>query len=198
MNLKELSKLTPDDIKNIDFSQLRENLSHRLDILINIVLIIATLIFSYNFIIKNKQKAKQHKVTITELNEKIKAVEELKDSQESLTKLFNDFPQSIESDKLINMISNFAVSHRVQILSFSPAESWTNDYYELTSINLKILSENYDDIINFINEIESTSYALRIAAWNSQLKDQSLRNQDDNADYSITANLEIGIVRILK
>ncbi|MCA9409462.1 MAG: type 4a pilus biogenesis protein PilO [Candidatus Omnitrophica bacterium] len=200
MNLKELSQLTPEDLKNINFSNLKEDLSHRLDIVINIILIIVTLFFSFKFIVKNKNTAKQLKLKMTELSEKIKAVEDLKNTQQSYQKFLNEFPEALETDKLINLISNFAVNHHVQILSFSPAEQWKNDYYELTNIKLKILSEDYDDIINFLKEIESTSYAIRLSDWTGRLNDQSVRNLDniERIDYSITADLEIDTMKVLQ
>ena len=68
-----------------------------------------------------------------------------------------DFPKFVSNDELITTISDFALDHGVQILSFSPAQIQGNDFVELASITINISIDDYDKLIQFIRiALEST------------------------------------------
>jgi len=165
MNLKDLNNININDLKNIDWRQVKSRLQSRPDLIINILLIVATLtiVFSayrkYTTVIKSLAKEKK------ELSAKSEMLEKL----ELTRKLYNDFiqdiPEIISGDQMIEALSDFAIERNVQILSFSPAKEESNKFVHLTRVEVHVSSESYANIILFMHDIESSPFSIRTEMW---------------------------------
>jgi Tfp pilus assembly protein PilO len=200
MDLKSLS--------SINVKQIQELLKSRLDIFINILLIVATLCATM-FIYNNAQEKKQNLSQQSLMAEsKWQVAEQLtkidKDSKEFLLK----FPKGIESDKFTNKLSEIATKNNVQTLSFTPPQKTSSDYVDLRTISFNIASEEYPNILAFIKDIETAPYALRIHKVSASLVETNPVNsmpylgggmqQAPETKKYIEVNLEIGLIDLKK
>ena len=171
MNLNELSKIDIKDLKKIDLGQVREEIQNRPDILINVLLIGFTLfaiIFFYN---KYEHQAKQLKGQITGLKEKLDVVKEQDQAVQKIKEFINKFPKPISNERLIEKINEFALNHKIQILSYAPAENISEEYWTSNSVVFNLASESYANILLFIQDIEKSPYALIIEKWSGSVKE---------------------------
>ena len=165
MNLKDLNNIDIKDLRNIDWSYVKGQLQSRPDLLINILLMIATftvLISSYS---KYTEMKHSSKAETEELQERLAAIEKFEAAKTQHNDFLKTAPKSITGDQLIQTLSEFAINRNVQILSFSPAQKKSNKLVSLTSVKVNVASTKYSDIILFVHDIEQSSYPIRIENW---------------------------------
>jgi len=198
MNLKDLSQIDINDLKNIDVKKIVDVVKSRPDILIIAALIILTLILVIHNFSSNKIKSKKLKKSIKQAEEKLKVT----DLNRSLHSQYNDFvdqfPDTLTDDQMINKLADFALAHDVRIQTFSPANERNYNNWVLTSIKLKISSQNYQNTVAFIKSIETAPYAIRIEKWSGGLGagKRDRRNAAALSKDSTYANIEIGSLRL--
>ena len=201
MDIKNLIKIDPKNFKNINITQIKEALQKHPEIFVNILLIPLTL-FAIIYLYSGRQKeAQKLRNTIVEMRGKADVVARLGQTQKEYDEFIKKFPQSIESDRLIDKISEFAVTHNVQITSYTPAKQKTSGLVELTSISINISSNNYDDIVAFIKDIEESPYTLKVEKWYGSLSEERRGGDRNPAKFEIptiliTAELEISSLKI--
>ena len=209
MNIKNLEKIDPKNLKNINIAQIKEWIQKYPEIFINILLIPLTL-FAIIYISSGQQKEAQRlKNTVTEMKSKADVVARLGQVQKEYDEFIKKFPQSIETDRLIDKISEFAVTHNVQITSYTPAKQKTSGLVELTTISINISGNNYNDIVAFIKDIEESPYTLKVEKWYGSLLEERRgglseerrggnRNQAplEPSTMLMTAELEINSLKI--
>ena len=197
MNLNDLSKIDIKDLQKLDFDQVREEIQNRPDILINTLLIGVTLfaiIFFYN---KYGHQTKQLKGQITELKEKLDVVKEHDQSVRELKEFTDKFPKSISNEQLIDKINEFALRHKIQILSFSSAENISEENWTSSSVIFNLSSESYVNLLLFIQDVENSSYALKIEKWSGSVRESSVRNGAKTESQNFTnVNIKIRSVRL--
>jgi len=200
MDLKALSQIDLKDIKNIDLSQIKDNIQSRPDIAAIVILIILTLgslVFTYS---KYTHQTKEIKKNILTLNKKLSVVNTQKEIQKEYNNFLESFPKSIPIDLLINKISENAIEHNVQIVSFSPVQEKAFKYSNLETITINISADNYLNMIFFIKSIEDSPYAVRIAKWSGIMTDSSAQRRRGreavDGESKIISNIEISLVRL--
>ena len=124
-----MKKLTVKDLKSFNLAQVKEIVSKRPDIFINILLIGLTLfgtIYLYSHRTRESQRLQSE---VQQMTEKLAAVQEYEAVGKEYEEFIKAFPQPIPGDQLINKLSQVAVSHNIQILAFSPAEKKKSDFF---------------------------------------------------------------------
>ena len=119
MKLKDLNNIDINDLKNIDWRRAKEQLQSRPDLIINVLLVVATLAIvfvTYNKYASTKKASKQE---IAELRKKVAALKKSETAQKQNNDFLKDIPKAIAGDQLIAALSEFAIRRDVQILSFS-------------------------------------------------------------------------------
>ena len=195
MDLKSLSQIDIKNLQNIDFGKLKDQIQKRPDILVNILLIPITL-FAIIYIYTGQQKkANSLRYKITELKQKVDAVKHRDDTQKEYDEFVKKFPESLPGDKLIDKLSDLAVSYNVQVSSFSPTKEKTAGSVKITSVTINIVADSYADIVQFVKAIESSAYTLRISKWYAILDERRtiLRNQQTEETPVTTLNVELEI-----
>lgn len=161
------------NLKEFNLAKLKESFKARPDIFINILLIALTLfatIYLYSHHASRKSRLEDQ---VKASEEKKVLAEDYKKTEKEYQEFVKAFPRAITSDQLITRLSDFAVAHNVQILAFSPAEKKSGDFFEQITIKINIASDNYDNILLFLKDIESSAYSIFIQKWSGRLKEKT-------------------------
>ncbi len=193
MNLiQKLNSITIDDIKNLKKEQIKEIILGRPEITINILLIAITLYATIFIYSADKNKAKELKNEAVQLKEKLKVVNKSNKLKEEYATFINNFPENINMDELSNKLSEFAVTHNVQILFFTPGGKAKTDFSETTHIKLRISAKNYASVIYFMKEIEESNYNISVERWYGEaVRQASIGDGSSHYSVQIEANIEL-------
>ena len=82
--------------------------------------------------------------------------------------------------------------------SFSPTKNYTDDVHEVTSILLRIVSENYKDIWFFIHDIENAPFPLRIDRLSGSMVTSRSRRHKTTSSSQVNIEVEITSVNFKK
>ena len=189
-------------LKNINSEQIVEFFKNRIDISVNILLIAVMMYVTIYIYTGNKKKLVDLQQQVAQTSEKLSVTQDIEAMQNKHDSFIQRFPKPIESDQISSKLSAFAADHNVQILSFSPAETKSDEYIELTRVNMRIASDNYDEIVSFVQSIENSSLALNVESWSGALNDpqggysQRRKSQETGSENLITADIKIGSIQL--
>ena len=173
MKISDLNKIDIKDLQYIDYNQILGDLKKKPDVLIGIVAILATLIFSLYFYSNNN---KNMKATRAELHIAKQKKDEI-DLYNSIQKNFAEFEKSmikkVSEDNFIKKITDIAVKRKIQILSYSPSSSNKHPLYQLSIISIDVSANTYKDMWLFIHDIEQSGENFRVDSWNGSLAGNS-------------------------
>ncbi len=172
MNLSELSQFDIKDLQKLDYNKLLKDLSKRPDILVALGLVLVTLFCSVNAFQRRQKELITLKQQIDTLEGKLRSVDSYEKVKKELSNFQTKVPEEFVGDDFINKVTDMAVSHNVQIESYSPAKKQTTPLYDLTSIVLN-LSAEYKNVWIFINDIEKSRYSIRIESWTGNMDTSS-------------------------
>ena len=196
--IKQLSSFDVKDLKNIDIKQARELLQSRPDIFINILLIGLTLFATIQIYSWHANQLNKTNDEITLSKEKLDVVAQQKKIRGEYDQFVNIFPPSIPTDQLINKLSELALKNKVQILSFSPAEAKGNNYFELTTVKFNISAEDYNDMLSFIQDIENSTYSIRVGKWSGKSDYDYSQQNDIEIKKPFDVTIEIESIKLKK
>ena len=200
MNLKEviqkLQTIDAKDLKNIDFNDLKNRLIEKQENLILFLLIIISVfatIYCLSQYINNSQK-NHNKIAL--LKEQLKATDETKITQKDYDEFIKKFPNSISINELGDKLTEFSLKRNIKILSYSPEKQKENEFYQSILVHLMISSNEYKNIINFINDVEEAPYSIRLQEVTVKLISENLsqnisseetKNKTTKADIKLEA-----------
>lgn len=192
IDLKSLREMDADEIKGLILA--------RLDLVINTLLILITLIVVLNAHGGYSKKAEALKWEISQAKGRLEAIEESDRVRKEYAELRSNFPEAILTDQIISKLSEFAASRNVQILSFSPAQEKSDEYIIVAAVRINISSDRYENIVFFVKDIEDAPYTMRVERFSALMRETS---SGDDKEYkeaavkrSIEAEVEIGSVKI--
>lgn len=192
MNIQELLSMNMDDIKGLDKSQIKEAILGKPDILIVVVVVIVTIFSVIGINSKFAMQKKRLIAEVAELTEKLDVVKK----NEIIKKNFEDhiatLPKPLPEGELNEIVSQLAIANDVQIKSFSPAKERSEKFTTISNIKIKVRTKDYQSLIQFVKDIEQSSYALRIADW----KAVATINKKDRSSSTKDADITIESVKI--
>src|SRR3989338_4817335 len=165
MDLRDLNKINLEDLKAIDWELAKAHLLAKPDIAINalmVMIMMAVFVSSFN---SYATESKSLKSQISELETKYEAREAFEATQKGYAEFLKNFPETVPDNRLIEILSEIAIKRNIQIIAFSPSEAKSNELVRLTKVRINIRSDNYPDIIRFMNDIEDSEYSIRIGEW---------------------------------
>jgi hypothetical protein len=165
MNLQDLSNLDIKDLQNINVDEIKDFLVKRIDISVNILLIVLALSAIMYFVNERNTLTRRLTAEIAQKEAKVAEVENGTTVTNDYSGFISAFPTSISDDTLGTALSEFAVNRKVQIRSFSPVSKKRDTYRQNSIIQIKIASNEYQNITNFIKDIELAPYAVRVTKW---------------------------------
>ena len=207
MKLSDLNSIKLSDVKNnIDLHKIREIVQKRPELLINFFLITITLvivIFSFG---NRKNDSNALKSKITALEEKSAAIKEQETSINELNDYIKNFPKGISSENLVNYLTELAAPRNIEINSVLPAKKVNKQLYDLTTLQLQITAKDYNELIHFIYEVESSPYALRIGQittalgsnYNPSRRSRSQSQDQSGSEPQLKINMRIDIIELTK
>lgn len=204
MNIDTMKKLIDSlrnfnvmDLQNIDARQVAEMLRQRLDIVLNVFLILVTVLATSGIVAGCHKRSQAMTWEIKQMQERLDTVKESQGIKGEYAKFLEHFPKSILTDQLINKLSEFATYRQVQIVSFSPLKEKGDEYIAVAGVQLNIVSANYKNIILFMRDIEDAPYPLRVDRWSAKMKDQKDNEKmSEIKKQTVEANMEISSIRL--
>lgn len=195
MNIKDLSKLDINDLKNLDFAKIQEGILAKPDLAVNVALVLLSLFAMFQIFNSRQGEIRNMKGQLEELEKKSAIVDTYHSTQKQLTDLIGSLPKGIQEDKVIDQLTDMAANRNVQILSFSPAQRESKRYYDKIVVNLNIVSNSYKNICLFVNDIEQSPYAMRLEKWSGSMEDISSLSQTTEIS-STQANINAQITAV--
>lgn len=185
------------DLKSIDLNRVKDFLAARQDLLINGAVILLTLVVSIYFIGSKRQAAQEMQAQITLLEKKVAAISQLNETQNQLRNYLNSLPPALSADQIIELVSNLAPEHSVQVTSFSPAQKEEKALYDKSMIRINLVSDKYENIGRFVLAIESSKKSLRIKRWAGRMETVRAGPQESSRQR-IASEIEIESVNFKK
>ncbi len=177
MNIQEtIAKLKSIDInelgslvQNINWLGVKDRLQSKPHILINIALVIITIIATVSTYSSYKGQSTQLKQQFPLLEEKLSVIKEKDSLQSKYDNIINNLPQSLSGDQLVDKLSELAIHNKVQIISLPETKTSTHNFYESVAAEIDVSAEHYQDVVNFVKDIEESPYFLRVTKWSGSL-----------------------------
>lgn len=197
--IEKLNKIDVNDLKNIDYQKLLGGLKGRPDIIIIAVAVIGTILACSRIYSNNQNVIRTARAEIINLENKISSIEKYKKSQTELENFVAEIPEPVNEDNLMTLITDFAVKRQVQIESFSPTQKEKAPLHETNGLNLFISATDYKNLWLFINDIETSSYPIRVEKWHASVGSSTdTRQQPQPEGIRIQVQLEIASVNVTK
>ena len=208
----DLSGLDKFDIKNIksllEVGSIQDFILRRQVLLSKGLIIIITLVVVLLSLSVTRKQARNLQTQITDLQKKIEAISKQKDVLKEAKDFVGAFPKAVPSNKLINILTDLSVKRNIQIGSISPAKTVSKSLYDLTTIDLTVSANTYQDLGFFIYDVEHLPHAIRIEKWSARLTGRPSRSpsqqkrESSSATQSnevlLTSDLTIGIIDLKK
>lgn len=193
IDLKKLNEIKIEDLKNVDYKALWENLKKQPDRIILTVLIVITSIFMLGYISKRPKKIQQLNTEIRVLEEKIKAIKSYEERKKELDDFMNNMPETIAVDTMRKLLNDLAVKNNIYIDGFSPAQREERDLYETIRFQLNLSADEYRDIVSFVRDLESTPYGIRVDNWRGNMGQRAAagqrRGQPEQLKFAVALNV---------
>lgn len=202
--IEKLNNIKLDDLKALDYKSILKQYTKRIDILIDFVLIIATLIFCVKYFQARENEIKSATNEIPMLKEKIAMIEAYNKADLELQEFIRGIPPPISENDLTNFITDLATKYNVQISNFTPATIFSQELFDEMNISLSFSIDKYRDLWLFIHALENSQYPIRInylscSPSGSRPQNPHKRGQDQNEnDTNIRASIELSAINYKK
>lgn len=191
-----LRNININDLRNIDAQQLGEMLRQRIDIVLNITLILVTMVATVLIVTASGKRSEMLTWEIKQLEERGEAVKESERLKGEYSAFLESFPEPILTDRLINKLSEFAADRQVQVLSFSPVKEKSDNYIKVAGVQINVSSDNYKNIVLFMKDVEDAPYALQVGQWSAKMKEQRIKEgAEEFRKQTVEANIQIGAIQ---
>ena len=196
MNMGDLNKFDIKELKSFDINQAKEFLISRVDVTINLILVVLTILGVTYLYSDGKAKLANLEAQIQQMKEKLEMVKGYEDIKKKHDDFKNAFPKYITSDQLTDKISAFAGKNNVKILSFSPAQKKEEEFWTTTSVNINVSAANYASIIEFMQDIEKAPFAIQVQKWSGRFSLDHSNQQQAPVEENTEAYITIGSVNL--
>ena len=192
-----LRNLNIKDLQNIDARQLGDMLRQRIDIVLNITLVLVTMAATVIIVKGSDKRSEMLTWEIKQLEERGEAVKESERLKGEYSAFLESFPGSIVTDQLINKLSEFAAARQVQILSFSPVKEKSDNYIKVAGVQINIASSDYKNIVLFMKDVEDAPYALQVGQWSAKMKEQRVTEGAEKfRKQTVEVNMQISAIQL--
>lgn len=195
--LAALRNVNIKDLQNIDAQQLGEMLRKRVDIILNVVLVLVTIVVTTGIVTGYGKRSQTLAWEIKQLEERGEAVKESERLKGEYSAFLESFPEPIATDQLINKLSKFAADRQVQILSFSPVKEKSDNYIKVAGVQINIASGDYKNIVLFMKDVEDAPHALQVGQWSAKMKEQRINEgAEEFRKQTVEASIQIGAIQL--
>jgi hypothetical protein len=153
------------NIKDINLTELTRALEEHQDSLIKFALIMGSLLMVGVIFNNYRIKEQNLRFLMSRAQEKLEVLNARDAAVQNLNNFKSSLSKNLNESELITLISNYAKSHHVTIISLSPAESKDMGLYDIISISFEAVSDNFKDMTLFLRKIEKSNFPLRVESW---------------------------------
>ena len=201
MDLNTLKNINLNDLKNINPKVVQEFIKGKLETIIILSLIVATFCATISIYNNARGRIASQKAEISKSEQKLKIADELKKIEKEFGEFKEKFPKPIPGNQFNIKLSEFAIKNNVQTVSFSSPQKSGDEALELTTISFDVSAEDYPSLMKYIQDIESSPYALRLHKFNATLQQLPSGGMfggqmPRKISNTITVNLEIGLLEL--
>lgn len=191
-----LRNININDLQNIDAQQLSDMLRQRIDIILNIMLVLVTMVTTVLIVKGSGKRSEMLTWEIKQLEERGEAVKESERLKGGYSVFLESFPEPILTDQLIDKLSGFAADRQIQILSFSPVKEKSDNYIKVAGVQINVSSDSYKNIVLFMKDVEDAPYALQVGQWSAKMKEQRIKEgAEEFRKQTVEANIQIGAIQ---
>lgn len=184
------------DLQNIDAQQLGDMLRQRVDIVLNITLVLVTMAATVLIVKGSGKRSEMLTWEIKQLEERGEAVKESERLKGEYSAFLKSFPEPILTDQLINKLSEFAADRQIQILSFSPVKEKSDNYIKVAGVRINVSSDSYKNIVLFMKDVGDAHYALQVGQWSAKMKEQMVKEgTEEFRKQTVEANMQISAIQ---
>lgn len=158
----DFKKLNEIDVKDVNWTALKDKFLERKELLVMATAIVVTGLMLMSTVGKRISESRDLKKRIVDMEEKVAFIKEHDKIKGSISKYVRNFPETLTQDKMISMLTDLAVKYGVTINSFSPGTRVDEGLYNRTSIQLDLSTEDYRNIVFMVGEIENDPRAIRL------------------------------------
>ncbi len=195
MNLKDISQFKLEDLKNVNYLELKDQILSRPDVIINSAIIIVTLIISLNAYNGYNKKSININKNITEIKTKLDALKQQENIQLEYKQLLTNEQKRITIESLGDKLGQFAKTYNITIASFDPGKPKDSQYIYSNDLKIKITANNYENFILFLKEAEETNYSFRLKTFSAAYPTtQRRRDEKNDPNDLLSADLYFEIV----
>lgn len=188
------------DLKSMNLIHWWYLLRRHRELMIYSGMVIGTLIVGVQMIGQQNIKIETMQRELASLEDKDKVISEYENTKKTVEDYMKSLPQgTVEMDSIINLINEFARNRDIQIQSFSPSgDRRSLDYYDVVYLELNVRTVDYKDLVLFIQDIEDSTYNLRIENWTVNLRkfEGRGRSQPNPPSFDETINVVMQIASI--
>ena len=185
------------DLQNIDARQIGEMLRRRVDIILNVVLVLVTIVVTTGIAKGHGKRSGILTWEIKQLEERGAAVKGSERLKGEYSAFLESFPGPILTDQLINKLSEFAADRQVRILSFSPVKEKSDNYIKVAGVQINIASSDYKNIVLFMKDVEDAPHALQVGQWSAKMKEQRINEgAEEFRKQTVEVNMQISAIQL--
>jgi hypothetical protein len=164
-DLKKLQDLKNLELKDIDGEELLILLQEHQHTLIKSFLIIVTLWMLVGMFNNAQSKEKALRAKIAQGQQKLTVLAARNIAVSDLAKFKSSFSHKLTENEFITLVSNYAKSNQVTIVSLSPAESKDMGLYDLLNISLDVVCNDFKQMEMFLRGMEKANSSIRVDSW---------------------------------
>lgn len=185
------------DLQNMDARQLGDMLRQRLDVILNVALILVAIVVTSGIVKGYGKRSQTLTWEIKQLEERAQTLKESRRLKEEYSAFLESFPKPVLTGQLVNKLSEFAAYRQVQILSFSPVKEKSDNYIKVAGVQINVASASYKNIVLFMKDVEDAPHALRAGQWSAKMKEQMVKEgAEEFRKQTVEANMQISAIQL--
>ena len=205
MNFEDLKKidLKSIDLKSIDLNTIIKLFSGKKELLIQVIAVVATVFVLIVMVTSYQSNAQSAQNEIQELSNKAEVVRKYDGIQSTFKSFMDNVSKDVDINDISSEVSDYAVKSGVNILSISPNGKKSDIYSDSFFLDIGTQCKTYKNLLEFIRNIESSVYPLRLEAVSVLSSDAGAMSDNSNESSDapvqvIEAKLQIAYVVVKK
>ncbi len=166
MNINDLNKI---DIKDINLEKIQNTILQNPLNAIKGLMILLALFASFKILNGKMTENSQNNTKILELEKKLKVIASHDAKQKEQKEFIANLKSGMETEPLIDFLSDLATETEVKILNFSPADKINKPHFSKINLKLSFTGTSYPQILRFINKIEQAPENLLVKFWRATM-----------------------------
>ncbi len=177
------------DLSKVDINSLSTQFFAKKDVLGQMIVIVISVFCLISVWGSHQSQVTENQQAVEDLNKKLNAIKGYEVAIEKSKSFMETLPKEIDEDQISTQIADYALPHNIDISSFSPGTRVSQGLSELISLQITAAGKTYNDLLYFLQAIESSPYAFRV---------ESCSIMPDRLTDGVTADIRISYVKLKK